>query len=290
MPHRPSDARLRELGAVLREWRVRAGLQGQELARRIGWSQSHISRLESGNANITEMTVVQFLAFCGATAQDVADALQQAKETEDGYLVRRDVLRNLVLHETKSSKIRSTAPLLIPGLLQTEGYAHAVMQLPEQFSETEIASMVATRMGRQELLTRWRRPEFTYFIYEAALRSPVGDNLVMNEQMLHLAFLADRKDLAIRVVPFPRGARAACANHFTLMEFAEHGPVLYLESPFAGMFIENSDDIATARRYLHRLAGEALDGEQSRQLLAQLASEYDRPPEGVACPPVSSPH
>lgn len=275
---------------MLREWRVRAGLQGQELARRIGWSQSHISRLESGNANITEMTVVQFLAFCGATAQEVAEVLQRLKETEDGYLVRRNVLRTLVLHETRAARISGTAPLRIPGLFQTEDYARAIMRLPGDESEKTIDSMVAARMARQDLLTRRQRPELTFFIYEAALRSPIGGNQVMNEQMLHLAFLSDRPGLTIRVVPFSHGSFAAYAGHFWLMEFPDHGPMLYVENAFgANVIIEEAAEVRLSRRYLSKLAEAALTRGQSRELLAHLASEYDRPPEGATCLPASSP-
>lgn len=245
--------------------------------------------METGHAAITELAATAYLAHCGATAKEAAAVLKLAKDTEDGYLVRRDVLRNLVLHETTAARVSATAPLLVPGLLQTEDYARAVMRSPEQYTEDQIDSMVAIRMGRQELLTRAPRPEFTYFIYEAALHSPIGNNRVMNEQMLHLAFMTSHPGMQIRIVPVRQGSRAACANQFTLMDFANHGPVLYVENPFAGMFVENAEAIASASNYLDKLASDALDGGQSRELIAYMANEYDRAPEGATCPDPGSP-
>lgn len=281
MAPKPSDARRRELGAALRRWRDHAGLNGLELAKRTGYSQSTISRMESGHGTISEVAVMTYLAHCGADAPKAAEVLRLARETEDGYLVRRDVLRTIVLHETTASKIHDVAPLLIPGLLQTEAYARAVISRPRRYTEVEVDKRVAIRMDRQSLLDHWRPPRCSYFIYEAALRCPMGGDRVMNEQLLHLAFIANRPHIDIRIIPFASGGLVATTNHMSLMDFAEHGPVLYLEAQGAGLFVENAEDTERARSLLRQLADDALDEGQSREMLARLASEYDRPPEGA---------
>ncbi|MEC3974654.1 helix-turn-helix domain-containing protein [Amycolatopsis sp. H20-H5] len=277
MPAKPSDARRRDLGAELRRRREIAGLNGLELARKTGWAQSTISRLEWGQGAVSELLVMTYLAHCGVSARDAAEVLSLARETEDGYLVRRDVLRTLVLHETTTLSITAVAPLLVPGLLQTEDYARAVIGLAGIVEEAEVEPRVSVRMGRQELLRRWQPPEFTYFLYEAALRCVIGGIRVMNEQMLHLAFLAGRPQISLRIVPFEVGRIAASAGGMTLMDFADHGPVLYVESQFAGMFVERAEDIKLGRTILRDLGDVALDEGQSRELLVQLASDYDQP-------------
>ncbi|GAB3499563.1 DUF5753 domain-containing protein [Amycolatopsis cihanbeyliensis] len=279
MPSKSSDARRRELGAELRRRRERAGLTGVDLARRLGWAQSTVSRFEAGTGSFTEVNVTTYLAHCGVGAPEAARVLRLARETEDGYLVRRQSLRTLILHETTAQRITATSPLLVPGLLQTEDYAQAVIRLPGR-SEAEIGSRVAIRMERQQVLRGWNPAKFTYFLYEAALRCPFGGNRVMNEQMLHLGFLADRPNITIRVVPFAAGQFAAIGGNVTLMEFTEHGPVAYLESPLADLFVENREALTKYRGYLNQLANDALGERQSRELLARFASEYD-PPEGA---------
>ncbi|WP_256451456.1 DUF5753 domain-containing protein [Amycolatopsis sp. CA-230715] len=191
------------------------------------------------------------------------------------------MLRTLILHETTARSIRSAAPLIVPGLLQTEGYARVMMGSADSVDQATVDSRVAVRMERQSLLKRWNPPAFVYFIYEAALRCPVGTNRVMNEQMLHLAFLADRPQVTLRVVPFADGAVAAAIGQFTLMDFADHGPVLYSENIFASLFVENPEDIQFAKGYLAELDAVALSAEESREFLVRCAGDYDRPDEGA---------
>lgn len=278
MTPKPSDARRREQDAALREQRELTGLNGQQFADKVGWDQSFVSRMETGRARPTEYEVATYLGHCGTPAAKAKEILKLAKETEDGYLVRRDVLRTLVLHETTATAIYETAPLLVPGLLQIEDYTRAVIRKPGVFTDTEVESRVALRMDRQSLLSRRCQPRFTYLIYESVLRCPMGGGRVMNEQLLHLAFLADLPHITIRMIPFETCELAAIAGHISLMDFADHGPVMYLESFYAGMFVEKVEDVEHARSLTQKLAGDALDEGQSRQLLAQEASKYDGPP------------
>lgn len=249
-----------------------------DLARKLGWSQSAVSRIEAGLGGVNEVNVIMYLAHCGVSTPEAGEVLKLAKETEDGYLVRVDSLRTLILHENMARRIAVSAPLVVPGLLQTEGYARAMISLPG-YDEAAVKARLNLRMSRQRLLRSQRAPRFIYFIYEAALRCPFGGYQVMNEQMLHLAFLADQEHIAIRVVPFESGQIATITGALTLMDFADHGPLAYLETPTAGVFVEAPDGIARCRYNLGQLAKDALNERQSRGLLADLASRYDRPPK-----------
>ncbi|TCP56190.1 helix-turn-helix protein [Tamaricihabitans halophyticus] len=281
MPVHPSDARRRELGAELRKYREAAGLLAVELAHRVGWSASHVSRLESGYATANEVTVATYLAYCSVPSKEVRKVLRTARSNEAGYLVRRNVLRTLVLHENLAHSITGTAPLLIPGLLQTREYARAVIELPGNRTEADVDERLATRMDRQELLTRLRGPRCAFYIYEAALRCKIGTDRVMNEQLLHLALLGAQRGITLRVVPFSAGGLAANSAEFTLMDFPEHAPVLHMENMVSGLFVENPEDVAVAHSVIGRLAEDALDEGQSREWFVRLANDYDRPPEGA---------
>ena len=137
----------------------------------------------------------------------------------------------------------------------------------------EVDDRVAARLGRQSLFTRERPAQFTFYIHEAALRLPVGGPAVMAEQLRHLIQKATRPYLTLRVVPASHGAHAALAGPFIFMEFAEFRPVVYLESETSSVFLEEPEQIAAYRRILGALAETALGEEESRELIATLATE-----------------
>lgn len=191
-----------------------------------------------------------------------------------------DELFTLILHETTASRIISYEPHVIPGLLQTEDYIRAVFRWSPYVSEDAVEPLMQVRLNRQDLLRRQPQPDLIFFIPEQVLRSVVGTNRIMNDQLLHMALVSARLRCTIRVIPAAAGPHGVLGGPFRVMEYADHRPVAYLETPTSSLFLEEPRDIGIYRTALHRLAGIALDGEQSREFLARLASEYDPPEEG----------
>lgn len=272
MSMRESTATSRELGGELRRRRELAGMAGIDLARRTGWQQSKISRMEAGRGDFSDLTVTTYLAHCGVPVAEVAEIVRSVQGTM-AYRARPTMLSNVILHEQTARSITMVAPALVPGLLQTEEYARAVMTASRQLGEPEIARRVGIRQERQRLLRRRNPPRFTFLIREQALRTPLGGAQVMHEQMLHLVFAGDREHITIRVVPMTSDV-AAVSGEFRLMEFADHDPVVYVEGGLASIVIEGKDEIAEARRTAREVASDALDDAPSREFLARLASEY----------------
>jgi hypothetical protein len=132
---------------------------------------------------------------------------------------------------------------------------------------------VAARLARQRLLSRDRPPRFTFFIQEVVLRLPVGGPAVMSDQLHHLLRMSVRPYLTLRVVPAALGAHAGIAGHFTLLEFADFKPVVYLESQTSCLFLEEPAEIAAYQHILATLAETALNEGESRELMATLATE-----------------
>ncbi|SFQ19595.1 Helix-turn-helix domain-containing protein [Amycolatopsis arida] len=277
MADRFSDARRREVGDQLRKRRVAADLTLAQLSDRTGFSITKISRMESGLAGYSEVGITVHLAHCGQSSDDIAEVLHLGRETEEGYLVRRTPLSTLVLHENTARSFATAAPFVVPGLLQTEDYTRAIMHAMDDLDESEVAIRVQVRRDRQNLLYRWNAPKFTFYLCEGALRFKLGSNRMMNEQLLHLGFVAERPNVSIRVLPSSAGLGNLCGGHMTLMGFAAHGSVLFAETRVAGLFVENREDIASTRTFLGQLADEALDERQSREFLARVANDYDRP-------------
>lgn len=187
-----TTVRGRELGEGLRNALQTAGLPGKEVARRLGWSPSKVSRLLTGKRGTTEVDVAAVLALCGTTGHERKRMLELCREMNNhgwlqqhgGHLPRQ--LRTLIDHEDKAISIQQFQPTLIPGLLQTGDYAHAMLSRSVNVVPEEIDDRVAARLSRQNLFSRHNAPEFEFFIHEFALRLPVGGADVMSDQLHHM--------------------------------------------------------------------------------------------------------
>lgn len=276
-----TTARSRELGSDLRRIRERAGYSGVQMAERLCWSTTKVSRLETGRRGTTRTDVAAYVASCGVLGPELERLVALAEPLEDGYWVQAnepipDELRTLVYLEKTTNSISSYQPLVVPGLVQTEQYIRALFQGVGVIPKSGIEPCVHARMTRQELLRSDDCPQLQFFIHENALLTPVGGSQVMHEQMLHLLFLSDESPCRIRVVPREAGARAASlTGPFVFFRFRGHRPTVYLEHHTASVFLDQNRDVGIYRSLLSSLAACALTEEESRSLLANLASSYD---------------
>jgi transcriptional regulator with XRE-family HTH domain len=283
MHTRQLTARARAFGAELRSWRERANLEGQHIARQLSWSAAKVSNIEFGRRGVSEVDAAMYLACCTRPGDDIKQVLAFFHDQWD-YLVQphdtklADELLSLITLETTASAIYNFELAVIPGLLQTEAYARALISsglTPEGAVETK----VRTRKDRQVLLRREWPPHCDFFIHEHALRMRVGSEAIMNDQLLHLVFASARPHVRIRVVPAQAGPHAGLSGAFTLMKYLKAKQVIYLEHHVASLFLDSSECVTPYREVLTRLASAALSEGQSRAWLAQLASEFDRPLE-----------
>ncbi|MBV9141728.1 MAG: helix-turn-helix transcriptional regulator [Pseudonocardiales bacterium] len=280
MSHREPTIRGRELGDGLRQALEQAGLTGKEVARVLDMSPSMISMLLSGKRGTSEADIAGFLAICQVHGPERDRLLALCREQDaPGWLQLYGTrlpkqLRTLIDHENKAVSISDFQPMVVPGLLQTAEYAHALLQETGIVPPGEIDGRVTARLGRQSLFNRDRRAVFTFYLHEFALRLPVGGPAVMAEQLAHLVRMSARSYLSVRVVPAGRGGHPGVAGAFILMEFAEFNPVVYLESETACLFLERPEEIATYQSILAVLAQTALSAGQSRRLIAALASRF----------------
>ncbi|MGH3622831.1 MAG: helix-turn-helix domain-containing protein [Sciscionella sp.] len=279
MEDRESTIRSRELGEGLHQAMTSAGLTGRQAAHQLGWSPTKVSRLLSGKRGGTELDVCAFLAVCRVKGKERNRLLKLCHEmTRPGWLQQHGSrlpkqLRTLIDHEDKAVHIGAFQPTVVPGLLQTAEYARALIHGNGNVPAEEIDDRVAARLARQRLFSRPRPAAFTFFLHEFVLRLPVGGPEVMSEQVHHLLRMSVRTYLTLRVVPAGIGAHAGIAGGFTLMEFAEFKPVIYLDSETSSLFLEEPEEARAYQRILADLASSALDEGESRDLIAWLATE-----------------
>jgi transcriptional regulator with XRE-family HTH domain len=282
--HEP-NIRSRELGLALRQAMEGRGLTGQRMADLLGWSQARVSRLLNGRRGVRPADVASFLAHCHVTGPErdrlVALAEDQGKEDWlQQYGSRLPTqLRTYIDHENRATIIRDYQALAIPGLLQTEGYARAIISCIASVPAEEVEDRVHARVVRQQLFSSPERPRFEFYLDEFVLWRPVGGRGVMSEQLHHLLRMSVRKDISIRAVPRGVGAHAGLAGSFILLSSDSFMPVVYLEGETSGIFLEKPATTNAYRDVLNALADVALDEEQSRELIGSVAVDQYASPE-----------
>jgi transcriptional regulator with XRE-family HTH domain len=275
----------REFGFELRLRRERSGLRAAELARKLNWAGSTLSRVEAGLYPITETQATRYLTLCGVQEEELFAILdiRAVEQWNPGYWMRphgmgklANSLRSLVFQETKAIRSTSYETDVIPGLLQIREYAAALL-FGEGFPAGYFEDLLQARLDRQDLLGLRDAPEFIFFLHEQALRLPVGDADVMYNQLLHVVLSMARSNVTIRVVPISAGAQSVCRGSFRLLEYTkEHRPLVHIEGLAGAMFLEDTKFITAYRDVLPKLDSIALSEGQSTDLLVSLASEYER--------------
>ncbi|WP_179956670.1 DUF5753 domain-containing protein [Amycolatopsis anabasis] len=279
MAEREPTIRSRELGEGIRAVIARAGLTGRDITRCLGWPQGRLSMLLAGKRPARSEDVASILAICGLTKGEERERLLELCEDRrtPGWLQQYGdrlpkQVRTLVRHEDQAASITEFQAIIVPGLLQTESYVRALMAGGANLPPGEIDDRVAARLARQEeLFNRPHPPRLTFLIHESVLRLAVGGAQVMSEQLHHLLRMSVRPNISIRVIPAARGAHAGTAGSFNLLEFADLGPLVYLDSETSCLFLEEDREVTAYQRILKALAAISLDEEQSRKLIAALA-------------------
>jgi hypothetical protein len=274
--HLPT-VRSRELGDGLRAAMKKAGMGVRELSRKLDWPHPRISHLLGGKRGGSELDVVSVLVACNAGREERERLLKLCRELgTQGWLQQYgsrlpEQTRTLVDHENKAVEIQDLQLVLIPGLLQTESYARAVISRGVNAPESDIERFVHARLTRQSVFDR--RPRATFYIHEYVLRLSIGGPDVMSDQLHNLLRMSVRPRLQLRVIPAAAGGHAGVAGSFKLMEFADFSPIVYLESELSAVFLELPEQIAAYQRILSSLAEVALGHEESKELITALAAE-----------------
>ena len=272
-----STIRSRELGDALRLAMERANINGKYAARLLKWSETKVSRMLTGRQTpMKETDVAQLLTLCSVTGEEFDSLMALAREyNQRGWLQSGsglpEQLRTLISHERRATEITEFQPSFVPGLLQTPDYARALLGRSALVPPERLAEAVQARANRQNLFSRSRPPQFTFYLHELIFHLPVGGPAVMSAQMHHLLQMSVRAYITIRVIPAAIGAHAGAAGGCHLFESAEFGPVSYIEAEAVGLFLETSAEVNSYRRIFTAFANSALDARESKDLIADLA-------------------
>ncbi|NUL07936.1 helix-turn-helix domain-containing protein [Streptomyces lunaelactis] len=265
----PSSSPRALLGAELRHSREKAELTQEELGAPLFVSGSFIGQLEAGTRRMQPEYARQIDEILGTNGFFARNCKASTKSKYPDHFAEAAEA------EAIATTIKEYAPLLIPGLLQTEAYARAVFRAYQPTAtEAVIDELAEARLDRARLLDDPTKPLLWTVLDEAVLRRRVGGPAVMAEALRHVAGLARQHRIIVQFLPFSAGGHAVMGGALKLMAFEDAPPLAYLQGPGAGQL---EDDPATVARYelAYDLVGaSALSPQQSLALLESVAEDY----------------
>ncbi|MFJ8910268.1 helix-turn-helix domain-containing protein [Amycolatopsis sp. NPDC102389] len=211
----------RALAEALRVARRAARLAATEVADKLAWSQSTISRIETGLRTASVEEVSALLAIYQVTGERREALLSLARDSGHWWFADVALQREtLAQYEKEATKIVAFGTTLVPDLLRTPAYARA--------TNSSVAML-----GQKK---------FVAYVDEGVLRRQVGGPGVMTNQLRHLIAMAERPTVELRVIPFAAGAHPG--GDYVLLEFGPARPLVYLKHRGTGLFLHRPSDVA----------------------------------------------
>jgi transcriptional regulator with XRE-family HTH domain len=263
----------RVFGAMLAYYRTRAGMTPEQLGARVYLSGSQIRKVEAGSRAATE---------------ELARACEQIAELGcNGGLVElytqlRPLFRDRPYPgwfdkwpdvEATARSLRWFEPLVVPGLLQTEAYARAILSTRVGDTAGQIDQLVAGRMDRQQVLDRDRPPTLRAIMDEGVLRRPVGGPDVMRGQAARLCEMARRPAIVIQVIPLS-AHQGLNGGGFIIADLPGKPPVAYQDTAARGQILQDGDDIDELAETWNTLVCEAMSRTESLKFMEDTEKQW----------------
>ncbi len=252
--------------------------------------------LYSGQTSYSESLIAQVETCRKSATPELAKALDRVFQTpgftEDipdtpgtpgtfGRLVAR--LRNLPFpaafrsfepHEREATALYIFEHSFLPGLLQTEAYARAVLEMHTDVTEDVVNERLAGRLGRQEILERDDPPPpvVCALIDQSALNREIGGPVVMREQLMHLVAVSRRPNITVQIIP-NTGAHPGLLGAFTVADLGGSPGIVNLEDIADGRVTEDAATVSMVALRFHSLRGDALSKGASRDLIEGVIQE-----------------
>ncbi|KAB8169940.1 helix-turn-helix domain-containing protein [Streptomyces sp. 3MP-14] len=250
----PALCRL-QLGSELRRLRLATGLKASQVVKRLLWSPSKLTRLETGENTVVEQADVMALCEIYQADEETRTHLMGyaavTKTKQDWWQspkyrpVIGPVFKAFLGLEATASSLHTYEAEFVPGLLQTEAYVRVLHENAlAGLRNEEVDRQVLVRMARQEVLRRALMPlRLTAVINEAVLHRRVGDGEIMRDQLTHIVEVVEAlPNVKIQVVPFAAGAHPGMNGKFTVLRFPENAALKSI------VYLENLADAWVSRR------------------------------------------
>jgi transcriptional regulator with XRE-family HTH domain len=252
-------------GTELRRTRDKAGLTQEQLAEKLGCTPGWISTMESGR-KISEQSAKDLDTFFRADEHfhglwKLANDIEVTTALPPGFPEYIDL-------EGRSAEIYKFEALSVTGLLQTKEYAREVLLTVQQPHAVE--PLMAKRMERQALLTRDNAPRLFVVHDERALRTILGDEQVMRDQLRHLLDISQYANIQHQVVPQSTGGYAGIEGGLTLLKLDGGREAAYIEAQGQGQLIQDPVRVANCAVRYNLLRGYALSVPETQRLIESI--------------------
>jgi transcriptional regulator with XRE-family HTH domain len=270
------------LGGQLRRLRESRGISAEQAAEVIRGSHSKISRMEHGRVGFKERDVSDLLTLYGVTdREERAALLNLAREANAAgwWHAYTDILpawlEPYVGLEAAASVIRTYEVQFVPGLLQTEDYALALIRLGSAASEEHAGRRAELRISRQEILHGPNPPQLWAVVDEGALRRPVGSPQVTRGQLQHLIQMAGHPAVTLQILPFTAGPHPAMGGPFTILRFAEPDlrDVVYIEQLTSALYLGKPTEVESYLHVMEQLCLQAEPASKTATILSGILAD-----------------
>jgi transcriptional regulator with XRE-family HTH domain len=256
--------------AELRGQRAQRGWTQVETGEKIGYSGSYVSDLERGD-RLPSLQVAQACDRVFGTPDTFARWHEIAKRA-----AYPSFFAPVIPLEQEAARIHGWELGSVPGLLQTEQYARALIRATRpQDGEDAVERLVSARLDRQEILRGDKAPRLWYVLDEGVLRRVVGNGELMAVQLEHLLTCARTSGTVLQVVPFDAGDHAGTDGPITLYEFVDRSSVIYAECNRGGRIVEDPAEVADMITTLNMIRASALSPRDTVDLLTEIRSGID---------------
>ncbi|WP_063836168.1 helix-turn-helix domain-containing protein [Actinacidiphila yeochonensis] len=282
-PDMGAKAMSRVLGNYLRALRENRGLVPVEAGRHIRAHASKISRMETANVTLKPRDVADLLELYKVDPREREEIVGMAERSARpdwwhpyGEVVP-DWLQNLIGLERDAHVVRTYETQFVPGLLQTEAYARAVVQSGHRLAPpAEIEQRVALRQERQSRMSGPGAPVLWALIDEGVLHRPVGGREVMHDQLVYLIDVLRRPGVRLQIASYTASAAATPGTAVSYLRFAQGflPDVVYLEHMTSAVYLDRLDDVDRYRAALDELSALAATPAESRAMLEETLKRY----------------
>lgn len=271
--------RRRLLGMELRRIRVEdAKMSTDATTKELDISLSKLNKIENGRQDVTVRDLIAMLTIYGTPnrIRELTDLRREAHQ--DGWWEALGVSPgSYVDFEAGSSEIKIHAPLLLPGILQTEDYARAVFrELRPDMSGEDIDREVEVRMRRRDLLDQEDGPRMWVILGEAAVRYEVGGRAVMADALDNLvAVAAKHPRVTVQLLPYDVGANAGMEGPFSILFYEDAPTVAHVEYPTGAIWLEKVEEISRCTLLFDHLQAAAAGAGSGKESLRRIKAIRD---------------
>ncbi|MET8407913.1 helix-turn-helix transcriptional regulator [Streptomyces sp. NPDC005195] len=263
------------VAAMSRAFREQQRLTQEELGRQIGYTASAVSAMETCAQPASDTMLVKL--------EEVIGGGFGLFETARKYVLLDKYppqFKNFAVMEARAVTLSSYVTYVVNGLLQTEGYARALIGggYPK-LTEAKVNELVDARMARKALLEREPTAMVEVILDETVLRRPFGSREILREQLDSLVEDAQRDNVSVQVMPMERGLRgthAGARGDMTLVETEEHHHVVYMEIEDESHLVSNPSKVAQLSHRYAKIRTQALSPDDSLSLIERVAGEDQR--------------